>query len=152
VIAGKAAAFGEALKSEFKLYQQRIVENAKALAAGLQTLGYRLVSGGTDNHLMLVDLRQVHADITGKDAETWLEEAGIIVNRNQIPFDERKQSQTSGLRIGTPAVTTRGLGPAQIRTVAGWIHEVIGARGNPDTTAGVRRQVLDMCRQFPMPH
>ena len=152
VIAGKAAAFGEALKPEFNVYQRRIVENAKALAAALQALGYRLVSGGTDNHLMLVDLRQVRADITGKDAETWLEEAGIIVNRNQIPFDERKQSQTSGLRIGTPAVTTRGLGPAEIKTVAGWIHDVIVARGNPDATAGVRCQVLDMCRQFPMPH
>jgi glycine hydroxymethyltransferase len=152
VIAGKAAAFGEALKPEFKTYQRRIVENAKALAAALHGYGYRLVSGGTDNHLMLVDLRQVHADITGKDAEGWLEEAGIIVNKNMIPFDERKPTQTSGLRIGTPAVTTRGLGPEEIRTVAGWIHEVISARGDADVTGRVHRQVLDMCRQFRIPH
>jgi len=152
VIAGKAAAFGEALKPDFKTYQQRIIENAQAVAAALQGYGYRLVSGGTDNHLMLVDLRQVHADITGKEAEGWLEEAAIIVNKNMIPFDERKPTQTSGLRIGTPAVTTRGLGPDEIRTVAGWIHEVIGARGDADVTARVRRQVLDLCQQFPTPH
>lgn len=152
VIAGKAAAFGEALKPEFKAYQKRIVENAKALATALQGFGYRLVSGGTDNHLMLVDLRQVHPDITGKDASAWLEEAGIIVNKNMIPFDERKPTMTSGLRIGTPAVTTRGLGPAEIATVAGWINEVISARGNAETAAKVRSQVLEMCRRFPLPH
>jgi len=152
VIAGKAAAFGEALKPEFKAYQRRIVENAKTLAEALVRLGYRLVSGGTDNHLMLVDLRQVHPDITGKDAEGWLEQAGIIVNKNMIPFDERKPTLTSGLRIGTPAVTTRGLGPAEIKTVAGWIHEVISSHGNEQTAAKVRSQVLDMCGRFPLPH
>ncbi|HSW47198.1 MAG TPA: serine hydroxymethyltransferase [Phycisphaerae bacterium] len=152
VIAGKAAAFGEALKPEFKTYQQRIVANAKALAEALKGYGYRLVSGGTDNHLMLVDLRQVHADITGKDAEGWLELAGIIVNKNMIPFDERKPTQTSGLRIGTPAVTTRGLGPDELRTVAGWIHEVISGRGDAAVATKVRGQVLDMCRRFPLPH
>ena len=115
VIAGKAAAFGEALKPEFKTYQQHIVENARTLASELGEAGYRLVSGGTDNHLMLVDLRQVHADITGKDAEAWLEDAGIIVNKNMIPFDERKPTLTSGLRIGTPAITTRGLGSAEMK-------------------------------------
>ncbi len=152
VIAGKAAAFGEALRPEFKEYQRRIVANAAALAEALTGHGYRLVSGGTDNHLMLVDLRQVHADITGRQAEGWLEEAGLIVNKNMIPFDERKPTETSGLRIGTPAVTTRGLGPAELRRVADMIHEVLAARGAPETCERVRRQVLELCARFPMPH
>lgn len=152
VIAGKAAAFGEALKPEFKTYQQRILENAKALAKALQGYGYRLVSGGTDNHLMLVDLRQVHADITGKDAEGWLEQANLIVNKNMIPFDERKPTETSGLRIGTPAVTTRGLGTAEMAAIAEMMHQVISGRGDEATTAKVRNRVLEICEAFPMPH
>lgn len=152
VIAGKAAAFGEALKPEFKVYQQRILANAQALAKGLIGFGYRLVSGGTDNHLMLVDLRQVHADITGKQAEGWLESAGLIVNKNMIPFDERKPTETSGLRIGTPAVTTRGLGTEEMQIVAGWIHEVLAARGAEATVAKVRENVLAICKRFQMPH
>ena len=152
VIAGKAAAFGEALRPEFREYQRRIVANAAALAGALTAHGYRLVSGGTDNHLMLVDLRQVHADITGRQAEGWLEEAGLIVNKNMIPFDERKPTETSGLRIGTPAVTTRGLGPAELRQVADMIHDVLAARGAPETCSRVRRQVLELCARFPMPH
>jgi glycine hydroxymethyltransferase len=152
VIAGKAVCFGEALRPEFKDYQKKIVANAQALAKGLIGFGYRLVSGGTDNHLMLVDLRQVHADITGKQAEKWLETAGLIVNKNMIPFDERKPTETSGLRIGTPAVTTRGLGPAELTTVAGLIHEVLAARGDEATVAKVRQQVLDLCKRFSMPH
>ena len=152
VIAGKAAAFGEALRPEFAAYQQRIVDNAKALAGELARLGYRLVSGGTDNHLMLVDLRQVHAESTGKEAETWLEDAGIIVNKNMIPFDERKPTQTSGLRIGTPAVTTRGLGTGEMKIIAGLIHEVLAAHGDASVAQRVRRQVLELCRRFPMPH
>jgi len=152
VIAGKAVAFGEALRPEFKVYQQHILENAQALAGALTKHGYRLVSGGTDNHLMLVDLRQVHADITGKDAEGWLEQAGIIVNKNMIPFDERKPTLTSGLRIGTPAVTTRGLGPAEMATIAGLIHEVLSAHGREDVTDRVRGQVLELCQRFPIPH
>ncbi|GMV97630.1 MAG: serine hydroxymethyltransferase [Phycisphaerae bacterium] len=151
VIAGKAAAFGEALTPEFRQYQQRILDNAQALAAALKGHGYRLVSGGTDNHLMLVDLRQVHAEITGKQAESWLESAGIIVNKNMIPFDERKPTETSGLRIGTPALTTRGLGPAEMVAVAGFIHETISARGDAGVTERVRRQVLDLCQRFPLP-
>ncbi|HOQ87274.1 MAG TPA: serine hydroxymethyltransferase, partial [Phycisphaerae bacterium] len=152
VVAGKAVAFGEALRPEFKDYQQRILANAQALAKGLIGFGYRLVSGGTDNHLMLVDLRQVHADITGKQAEGWLESAGLIVNKNMIPFDERKPTETSGLRIGTPAVTTRGLGPAEMQKVAEWIHEVLAARGAESVVRTVREQVLGMCKRFPMPH
>jgi glycine hydroxymethyltransferase len=152
VIAGKAAAFGEALRPEFAAYQQRIVDNAKALAGELARLGYRLVSGGTDNHLMLVDLRQVHADITGKDAETWLEAASIIVNKNMIPFDERKPTQTSGLRIGTPAITTRGLGIGEMKIIASLIHEVLAAHGDASVAQRVSRQVLELCQRFPMPH
>jgi glycine hydroxymethyltransferase len=151
VIAGKAVAFGEALQPAFKEYQQRILNNAQALAAALQGHGYRLVSGGTDTHLMLVDLRQVHAEITGKQAEGWLEAAGIIVNKNMIPFDERKPTETSGLRIGTPATTTRGLGTGEMKTVAGLIHEVLSARGDEQVTANVRRKVQEMCQQFPLP-
>jgi len=152
VIAGKAVAFGEALKPEFKQYQQQIVDNARALAEALTSHGYRLCSGGTDNHLMLVDLRQVHADITGKQAENWLEQAGLIVNKNMIPFDERKPMETSGLRIGTPAVTTRGLGTEEMKVVAQMIHDAISARGNEEVTQSVRQKVLDMCAKFPMPH
>lgn len=152
VIAGKAVAFGEALKPEFKQYQQRILANAQALAEALKSHGYRLVSGGTDNHLMCVDLRQVHADLTGKQAEAWLEMAGVIVNKNMIPFDERKPTETSGLRIGTPAVTTRGLNIAEMRIVGEFIHKVLSSRGDENIIADVREQVREMCQQFPMPH
>jgi len=152
VIAGKAAAFGECLRPEFKQYQQRILDNARALAKALQGHGYRLVSGGTDNHLMLVDLRQVHADITGKQAEGWLENAGLMVNKNMIPFDQRKPTETSGLRIGTPATATRGLGPAEMQTVADLIHEVLASRGDEQVTARVYRRVLELCGRFPLPH
>jgi len=152
VILGKAVAFGEALRPGFKQYQQAILDNAKALSEALRSRGYRLVSGGTDNHLMMVDLRQVHPDITGKQAEVWLERAGLIVNKNMIPFDERKPMETSGLRIGTPAVTTRGLGVSDMSTVADLIDETIFARGSEEATTKVRGRVLEICEQFPMPH
>jgi glycine hydroxymethyltransferase len=119
IITAKAVAFGEALRPEFKTYQQQIVQNAAALAEALSGRGYRLVAGGTDNHLMLVDLRKVHPDLTGAQAEQWLESANIITNKNMIPFDERKPTETSGLRLGTPALTTRGLGTGDMDTVAG---------------------------------
>jgi glycine hydroxymethyltransferase len=152
VVAGKAVAFGEALQPEFRTYQQRILDNAQALAKALSGHGYRLVSGGTDNHLMLVDLRAVHADITGKQAELWLEQANLIVNKNMIPFDDRKPVDTSGLRIGTPAVSTRGLGPDEMQTVADLIHEVLSERGSEDAVARVRASVRAICDRFPMPH
>lgn len=152
VILAKAVAFGEALRPEFKQYQQRIVANARALAEALQSRGYRLVSGGTDNHLMLVDLRAVHPDLTGKQAEAWLEEAGIIVNKNMIPFDERKPTQTSGLRIGTPAITTRGLAPEHMPRVAGLIHDALACGGDAGVLARVRGAVGEICEQFPVPH
>jgi glycine hydroxymethyltransferase len=152
VIAGKAVAFGEALRPEFKQYQQQILANAQALAEALRVRGYRLVSGGTDTHLMLVDLRAVHPDLTGKQAETWLEQAGIIVNKNMIPFDERKPTQTSGLRLGTPALTTRGMKEPQMTVVADLIHRVLSAKGDEVELARVRGQVRELCAQFPVPH
>ncbi|MFO0839344.1 MAG: serine hydroxymethyltransferase [Phycisphaerae bacterium] len=152
VVTAKAVAFGEALQPEFKVYQQRILENAAALAEALKSRGYRLVSGGTDNHLMLVDLRAAHPNLTGKDAEAWLETAGIIVNKNMIPFDERKPTQTSGLRLGTPALTTRGLRAAQMSTVADLIHRVLSSNGEEAAILRVREQVRELCAQFPVPH
>src|SRR5947207_11579782 len=118
IIAAKAVAFGEAVRPEFKAYAQQIVKNARALAAALQKKGYRLQSGGTDNHLMLVDLRTRNADFTGADAEKALELAGIITNKNAILNDPRPPKITSGLRLGTPAVTTRGLKEKDLETVA----------------------------------
>ena len=152
IVAAKAVAFGEALRPEFKTYQQQVLANSQALAQALQTRGYRLVSGGTDNHLMLVDLRAVHPDLTGKHAESWLEQAGIIVNKNMIPFDERKPTETSGLRLGTPALTTRGLAAREMDTVAGLIHAGLVAKGDDAALARVRAQVIELCRQFPVPH
>ena len=152
IIAAKAAAFGEALRPEFKVYQQQILDNAQALAAALRSHGYRLVSGGTDNHLLLVDLRDVHPDLTGKQAEQWLESAGIITNKNMIPFDERKPTQTSGLRLGTPALTTRGLKTGEMKTVADLIHRVLSSDGEEAVVAKIRGEVRDLCAQFPVPH
>jgi glycine hydroxymethyltransferase len=152
VITAKAVAFGEALRPEFKQYQQQILANAQSLAESLRSRGYRLVSGGTDTHLMLVDLRAVHPDLTGKQAEAWLESAGIICNKNMIPFDERKPTQTSGLRLGTPALTTRGMKEAEMRSVADFIHRVLSAGDDEPARLKVRGQVRDLCVQFPLPH
>lgn len=152
VIAGKATAFGEALRPEFKEYQQQILNNAQALAEALRARGYRLVSGGTDTHLMLVDLRDVHPDLTGKQAQDWLEEAGIITNKNMIPYDQRKPTQTSGLRLGTPALTTRGLKEPQMAVVAELVHQVLLAKGDQAAMQRIRGQVRDLCTQFPVPH
>ncbi|MHC4235663.1 MAG: serine hydroxymethyltransferase, partial [Planctomycetota bacterium] len=149
-IAGKAVALGEALRPEFKQYQQQILDNAQALAEALVALGNRLVSGGTDTHLMLLDLRPAYPDVTGKQAEEWLEQACIVVNKNMIPFDQRKPTQTSGLRIGTPAVTTRGLKEPEMKTVAAWIDRVLRAQGDPKVVEQVRGDVLAMCDQFPL--
>ncbi len=150
IVLGKAVAFGEALRPEFKVYQQQIKDNAQALAEGLASAGYRLVSGGTDNHLMLVDLRSSYPDVTGKAAEAWLEAANIIVNKNMIPFDERKPTETSGLRIGTPAATTRGLKTEEMKTIAKWIDDILRAQGDETTVARIRGEVLAMCGQFPL--
>ncbi len=152
IITAKAVAFGEALRLEFKVYQQNTVANAKALAEALLARGYRLVSGGTDNHLMLVDLRPAHPEVSGKDAEEWLEAAGIITNKNMIPFDDRKPAYTSGLRLGTPALTTRGLGQKDMATVAELMHRVLSSKGDGATAAKVREEVREICRRFPLPH
>ncbi|MCG3131789.1 MAG: Serine hydroxymethyltransferase [Phycisphaerae bacterium] len=149
-IAAKAVAFAEALKPEFRAYQAQILRNAGALAEALMSKGFRIVSGGTDNHLMLVDLRPAYPNVTGAAAEKWLESAGIITNKNMIPFDERKPVETSGLRLGTPALTTRGLKEEQMRTVAALIDRVLKAEGEAKAVEAVRGDVLAMCGEFPL--
>ena len=151
VIAAKAVAFGEALKPDFKTYAKQVVANAGALADGLTAHGYRLCSGGTDNHLMLVDLRPRDAELTGAAAEGWLESAGIVVNKNGIPNDPRKPMVTSGLRLGTPAVTTRGLREAEMKRIAEWLDQVMGSGGDPDVCSTVRDEVRAMCAEFHLP-
>jgi len=152
IIAAKAVAFGEALKPEFKTYCAQIVKNAKALAAALQQRGYRLTSGGTDNHLMLVDLRARQETLTGADAEKALEAAGIIANKNGIPFDPRPPKVTSGLRLGTPALTTRGLKENDMVKVADFLDRAILAKDDPQALARIRGEVAEFCKAFPMPH
>jgi len=148
VIAAKAVAFREALTPEFKKYQKRIVANAAALAAALAKKGCRIVSGGTDTHLLLVDLSD--KEVTGKEAAAWLDEARITVNKNLIPFDKRGPFQTSGLRLGTPAVTTRGMGPAEMRAIAGMIADVIAGRGDKAVINRAAQQVAGLVRKFPL--
>ncbi len=150
VILGKAVAFGEALEPEFKVYQQQIMDNARALAEGLKSGGNRMVSGGTDTHLMLVDLRPNYPEVTGKAAEGWLEQAHIVVNKNMIPFDERKPTETSGLRIGTPALSTRGLKTEHMRAIAGSIDEFLRTQGAEAVIRRIRGEVLALCEQFPI--
>ena len=155
IIGAKAVAFGEALQPEFKTYQQQVVKNASALAHALIEHGYRITSGGTDNHLMLVDLTARHADLTGKDAEAWLEGAGIITNKNGIPDDPRPPMVTSGLRLGAPAATTRGLRESEMHAVAAWIDRVLsaGIQGESalaKTSSTVRAEVRDLCAKFPL--
>lgn len=152
IIAAKAVAFGEDLKPEFKAYAQQIVKNAQSLAAALTKHGYRLTSGGTDNHLMLVDLRARAAELTGSDAEKALEAAGIIANKNGIPNDPRPPKVTSGIRLGTPAVTTRGLKEADMVTVAGFIDRAILAKDDAAALGKIRGEVAAFCKGFPMPH
>jgi glycine hydroxymethyltransferase len=148
VIAAKAVAFKEAMSPNFKEYQRQILLNAKALAEELMRLGYRLVSGGTDNHLMLVDLRD--KGITGKEAEKALEEAGITVNKNSIPFDPQPPTVTSGIRIGTPALTTRGMKEDEMRYIARLIHEVLSNIKDDKVKEKVKIEVEELCKQFPI--
>jgi len=150
-IAAKAVCFHEALQPAFQQYARAVVANAKALAAALAEKGWRIVSGGTDNHLLLVDLRSRLPEVTGRQAALWLERAGMIVNWNAIPFDPRPPMQASGLRLGTPALTTRGLGEADMRQVAGWIDEVLSADGDEAKLARLREAVSELCRQNPTP-
>ncbi len=149
VIAGKAVAFGEALQPEFKDYARRIRVNARALAAGLQAHGLKLISGGTDNHLMLVDLTPL--GITGAQAQNALDRAGLTVNKNAIPNDPQPPMKTSGIRIGTPAVTTRGMGEAEMARIADWIAQVVHATGDRDLQSRIAGQVRAMGADFPVP-
>jgi glycine hydroxymethyltransferase len=152
IVAGKAVAFAEALQPSFKKYAADIVANAKALADELTAKGWRLVSGGTDNHLMLVDLRSrnVSKNLTGHDGARFLAQAGIIANKNTIPFDTRPPIQASGIRLGTPALTSRGMGKEQMKTIAGWIDQVLASDGDQALCAKIRQTVSEFCRQFPI--
>jgi glycine hydroxymethyltransferase len=150
IIAAKAVAFGESLRPEFKTYQQQVVRNAKALAGALVECGFRITSGGTDNHLMLVDLRAKAESLTGADGEKWLESAGIVCNKNGIPDDPRPPRVTSGLRLGTPAVTTRGLKEGDVKQMAVWIERVLSSGGEAGVCSAVREEVRGMCKRFPL--
>jgi glycine hydroxymethyltransferase len=152
IIAAKAVAFGEDLRPEFKTYAAQIVKNAKALAEALTGKGYRLVSGGTDNHLMLVDLRARSSDLTGIEVAQALEKAGIICNYNGVPNDPRPPRVTSGIRLGTPALTTRGLKENDLRTVADFIDRAITSKDDPAALEKIKAQVKYFAETFPMPH
>jgi len=148
VIAAKAVCFKEAASEEFKAYQRQVVANAQTMAEGFQARGYKVVSGGTDNHLFLLDL--VDKDITGKDADAALGRANITVNKNAVPNDPRSPFVTSGLRIGSPAVTTRGFREAECETLTGWMCDVLDDIGNDNMIETVRRRVLELCGEFPV--
>ncbi len=148
VIAAKAVAFGEALRPEFKVYQEQVVKNAAALARCLTTAGYELVSGGTDSHLMLLDLTR--RNVTGKDAEQALDSAGITVNKNTVPFETRSPFVTSGVRIGTAALTTRGMKEKEMEKVGAWIVDVLSNTSNETRLAEIRRDVEAFAQQFPL--
>src|SRR5438874_6304006 len=146
VVAAKAVAFGEALRPEFRHYIARVIANAKVVAEELARAGFRIVSGGTDNHLLLVDVAS--KGVTGKVAEKALDEAGITVNKNMIPFDTRPPLDPSGIRVGTPALTTRGMKEAEMRTIAGWVGEALAHAGEPTVLERIRGAVRELCGQF----
>jgi glycine hydroxymethyltransferase len=148
IIAAKAVAFGEALKPDFNEYQKRIVENAKILAEDLKKQGFHLVSGGTDNHLMLLSF--IEQGLTGKDVEIALEKANITVNKNTVPYDPQKPFVTSGIRVGTPAVTTRGMGVPEMHQIAGFISRVIKGMKDESEIASVKQEVMELCEKFPL--
>lgn len=148
VIAAKAVAFKEALEPEFKVYQQQVIANAKAMVAVMQERGYNVVSGGTDNHLFLLDL--IDKDITGKDADAALGSANITVNKNSVPNDPRSPFVTSGLRIGSPAITRRGFKQAEAEQVATWICDVLDNMGDQGTIDRVQSEVVALCEKFPV--
>jgi glycine hydroxymethyltransferase len=148
VIAAKAVAFKEALQPEFKTYSAQVIANARAMAGVLQDRGYKIVSGGTDNHLFLLNL--VDKDITGKDADAALGRAHMTVNKNAVPNDPRPPMVTSGLRIGTPAATTRGFRENEAKQLSHWIADVLDHRGDDATVERVRGEVEALCRRFPV--
>jgi len=148
VIAGKAVAFKEALLPEFKQYQQQVMDNAKAMAAVFLDRGYKIVSGGTDDHLFLVDF--IGKDFTGKDADAALGSANITINKNSVPNDPQSPFVTSGIRVGTPAVTTRGFGVAEVEQLAGWMCDILDDVNNTQAIDRVKQQVLEICARFPV--
>jgi glycine hydroxymethyltransferase len=148
VIAAKAVAFGEALTDGFVAYQQQVVKNARALAAHLMEQGIELVSGGTDNHMMLADLRNI--SVTGKAAETALERAGLTLNKNAVPFDTENPTVTSGVRIGTPVMTTRGMKEPEMAVVAGLIVDVLKSISSDTVMQATRKRVMELCEAFPI--
>ena len=147
-IAAKAVCFKEALEDNFKTYQQQVVKNAKAMAAVIQSRGYEIVSGGTENHLMLISL--IKQEMTGKEADKWLGDAHITVNKNAVPNDPKSPFVTSGIRIGTPAITTRGFNEAQAGDLAGWICDVLDSRGDEAVATEVRGKVEAICKALPV--
>lgn len=147
-IAAKAVCFKEAMSDEYKAYQQQVVANAKAMAEVIQSRGYEIVSGGTENHLMLISL--IKQEITGKEADKWLGDAHITVNKNSVPNDPKSPFVTSGIRIGTPAITTRGFGEAECRELAGWICDVLDARGDEAIITATREKVAAICKKLPV--
>lgn len=147
-IAAKAVCFKEAMSDDYKAYQKQVVANAKAMAAVIQDRGYEIVSGGTENHLMLISL--IKQEITGKEADKWLGDAHITVNKNAVPNDPKSPFVTSGIRIGTPAITTRGFGEAESRELAGWICDVLDARGDEAVLAATREKVAQICKKLPV--
>jgi glycine hydroxymethyltransferase len=149
IIAGKAICFAEAMRPEFKKYARQIIDNAKSLAEALLAGGLKLVSGGTDNHLLLVDVTPL--GIGGKLAEQALDRCGITVNKNMIPFDERKPVDPSGIRVGTPALTTRGMGTDEMRTIGQWILEALRAPEDDAVLNRIRTEIHTLCQQFPVP-
>ena len=155
IIAAKAVCFGEVLKPEFKAYSRQIIDNSRALAAAMANRGYRIVSGGTDNHLFLVDLRANFPELTAKKAQETLDLANITCNKNTVPFETRSPFQASGIRLGTPAVTTRGLLEPDMDEIAGCIDNVLRAIGTPEEAAAVaasRQRALALMRRFPLPY
>ncbi len=150
IIAAKAVSFKEALEPDFEVYQRQIINNAAALAGRLVDNGFSLVSGGTDNHLLLVDLRESHAELTGKEAENALERAGMTVNKNTVPGETRSPFVTSGLRIGTPAVTTRGLQEPEMHQIADWIASVLTDASDEAVISKTRAEVEALCASFPL--
>jgi len=148
IIAAKAVAFGEALKPEFKTYAKNVINNAKSMADEFLKLGYHLVSGGTDTHVMLIDLST--KNITGKSAEINLGKAGITVNKNMVPFDERSPFVTSGIRVGTPAITTRGMGDSEIRQIVRWMNQIILDPDNESLQSTIKSDVNALCSNFPI--
>jgi glycine hydroxymethyltransferase len=149
VIAAKAVAFHEALQPEFKAYQEQVIKNAKALANEMQNLGYRVVSGGTDNHLMLVDVKERH-NITGLDAEKLLHKVSITCNKNGLPFDKEKPAYASGIRLGTPAVTTRGFKEKEMKMIAIWIDSALANKDNLEKLAEINNEVIKLTKNYPL--